>query len=91
MKKQIKFKPDEMVINEYTSNDPIPVDVLKSPLWKDPNKKLIMKPKEKEIIEKFYDYLQKELKEYFSSYSSDAVWTWDVEKFIEATKEEYLK
>ncbi len=39
MEKQIKFKPDEMVINEHTSNDPIPVNILKSNIWRDPKLK----------------------------------------------------
>jgi len=59
MKKPLKFKPDEMVINEYTSNDPIPIDIIKSNIWKDPKLK-----DDEETIEAFED-LKEMIKEIF--------------------------
>jgi len=49
-----------------------------------------MKPEERKIIEKFHDYLQKELSEYLNSLDSEAVWSWDVKKIIKDFTEEYL-
>lgn len=56
MKKQIKFKPDEMVINEHTSNDPVPIDILKKPLWKDPKLKDSIEEQPIEYKYKGYDF-----------------------------------